>query len=92
MFKNYKCSSGGVTKDGNWIVLAECTKKGMDYIHKCGETILGKEITLSSRDGVGPFSGSGRAISQVVPFCPKCEREPISGTFGPFQRDFHIAS
>lgn len=80
-----KRAPGRLTAGNNWAVLVvESTKQPSGgWVHKeCGTEIMGKEVYLSQRDGVSPFSGSGEARSEVVPYCPECEREPRGGTFG----------
>lgn len=72
----------GRLKGSDWLVLTESTQQGEDFVHQCGTTILGKDIVLSNRDGVGYFSGDGKAKHETVPFCPNCEREPQRGSYG----------
>ena len=56
------------------------TSKG-NYVHGCGELIIGKTVRLSVIDPRFPHhTGSGEVLSLVVPYCPKCQTEP--GDFG----------
>ncbi len=83
---------GTLTKEGYWRVLTESTREGKDWRHSCGTWVLVKEVILSERDGVGAFSGREVRRMMIVPFCPRCEREPTHGTFGPGKREMHIYS
>jgi len=46
---------------------------------KCGSLILGHEQTVSlhmhPNSGM-PLAGFGETTRRIVPYCPKCEREP----------------
>jgi len=82
MTKNYKRPSGQQTEKKEWLVLTESEEEeNGDYTHKCGTCVLAASVTLSNRDGVGPFAGNGKVTRKTVPFCPECEREPTKGTF-----------
>ncbi|MFH1820597.1 MAG: hypothetical protein ABH805_01665 [Candidatus Nealsonbacteria bacterium] len=70
---------GGQIEDDKWLVLAESTeKKGVGYIHSCGTKIQGKTVFHPIWNGPFPLSGNGRVQPEIVPFCPKCEKEPSS--------------
>ena len=70
-------SPGGISqKSGNWVVAEESKKISYGYLHTCRTYLMGKEVYLTVRDGMFPLSGGGEVKTQIVPFCPKCEREP----------------
>lgn len=48
-----------------------------DFVcNKCGEEIMTSEVAHTMRDGLFPFSGSGRVRREPVPYCPNCEKKP----------------
>ena len=72
-----KRAPGGVSgKTENWIVIDESRQVKGGYKHQCGTELKGKDVYLTVRDGIFPLSGSGDVRTEIVPFCPKCEREP----------------
>ncbi len=73
MEQNGKRASGQV-KSGEWLVIVE-SKKGR---HSCGKKILFKKVIHLIWDHTLRFTGKRRGETVVVPFCPKCEREPRS--------------
>lgn len=58
-------------------VIAESTRQGKDWVHKCGATLLSKQVSHSIHDGPG-LSGHGEVSIEVVPYCPACQSEPSS--------------
>jgi len=54
------------------------------HCKKCGSVILVKEqivsLHMSPESGI-PLAGFGETIRRVVPYCPKCEREPSDTGF-----------
>jgi hypothetical protein len=45
---------------------------------KCKGEIEGVTVHYPVHDGPFPLSGSGQVITEMVPYCPKCEKEPNS--------------
>lgn len=79
-----KRSSGGIAENGKWLILTESMgEKGKGFIHSCGTEIMGKKIPLTEQDTISkmldPLAGGGEVQMFVVPYCPKCEREPSHG-------------
>ena len=72
---------GILDSNDNWLVLAECTREGDDWKHKCGEYVLAIEMRATVYDGVFSLSGSGETKPVTVPFCPNCEREPVQAYY-----------
>ena len=73
--------TGGQTTevDGEkwWLVLTESEKnKDKEWKHSCGSMVQGETCYYPIHDGPFPLSGSGRAHSETVPYCPKCEEKP----------------
>lgn len=61
-------------------VIEESTRKGDEWVHKCGTTLLGKRVIHSIHDGPFALYGSGQTHTETVPYCPKCQSEP--STYG----------
>ena len=67
-------------------VIEESTRKGDEWVHKCGTTLIGKQVIHSIHDGPFALSGSGQTHTETVPYCPTCQPEPSPyGT--PLSRD-----
>ena len=50
-----------------------------EYVcNNCSSKIEGAEVRHPVWDGPFLCSGSGRTISGIVPYCPKCEQKPNS--------------
>lgn len=64
-----------MAKQYEFKVLGESTLDDRTKVwkHKCGETLMGKTVSLTVRDGVSPLSGNGEVQREVVPYCPTCE-------------------
>lgn len=74
----------GLLRDGKWLVLTESKgAEGKGYKHSCGETIIGKRVYLTEQDHItkmlDPLAGGGETRAITVPYCPKCEKEPMAG-------------
>lgn len=49
---------------------------------RCEGVILEKAVLESGRDGLTPFSGSGKVRTRIASYCPGCDMEPPDrGTF-----------
>jgi hypothetical protein len=77
-----KRSGGQLTTDKVFLVLTESTRlPDGGWKHSCGKEIMCADVTLSHRMEGFPLGGDGRVKHQDVPFCPKCETQPDTGTF-----------
>lgn len=67
-------------------VIEDSTRKGDDWVHKCGTTLLSAKVIHSIHDGPFALSGSGSTSVEMVPYCPNCQEKPSQiGT--PLRRD-----
>ncbi|HSX14551.1 MAG TPA: hypothetical protein VLE72_01395 [Candidatus Saccharimonadales bacterium] len=57
-------------------ILDESTLTDDGWVHKCGTTLLSVTVTHSIHDGPGPLSGGGQVHSEMVPYCPNCQKPP----------------
>ncbi len=82
-----KRGGGMLDESGKWYILTkESTETQIGWRHECGAEILMAEVILMHRDGVSLLSGDGSTRNLSTPYCPNCERKPLSGTFGPTVR------
>ena len=75
---------GGERVDGGFLVLTESTQgKDLRQEHSCGQMLCLAEVTLSERTAIPGIPGGGDGSIKIVevPYCPNCEKKPISGTF-----------
>ena len=59
------------------------TNEGSDWFcTTCGSEIQGVTVLHPIHDGPFPLSGSGKVATEMVPYCPQCEKPPSShGSF-----------
>jgi len=72
-----KRKAGQLTKEGRYLVLTESSRGSREsrfgYTHSCGTTILDKPV----EDERLARTRNGKIIPISVPYCPKCEEEPM---------------
>lgn len=86
-----KRDGGQLTGSRLFLVLTESTRQSDgSWKHSCGADVMSTEVALSHRVGsMMPLAGDGSVQTKDVPFCPNCERQPVSGVYQD-NGDWHI--
>jgi len=78
-----KRGGGQLTASELFLVLTESTQQpDGSWKHTCGSDVMNTVVNLSHRVGDAmPLAGDGDVETLNVPYCPKCELKPESGTY-----------
>lgn len=76
-----KREGGAINNLGIFVVLTDSTRVDEGWNHSCGEPIMSADVVLSHRNPQFTLAGDGSVERQPVPYCPKCEKKPLTGTF-----------